>query len=87
MSDNMYPKQNWRLYLDLSIFWFALSFLWAGMITIVMQTLVARMAGQSGRLGAGVRRVNPGSRHTRARAPHWPRQLTPFQPPLIISRR
>lgn len=41
----MYPKQTVRLYLDLSVFWFALSLLWAGMITIVIQTLVAQMAG------------------------------------------
>jgi MFS family permease len=41
-----YPQQSARLYLDLSVFWFALSFLWAGMITIVIQTLVAQMAGR-----------------------------------------
>jgi len=40
-----YPEQSARLYFDLSVFWFALSFLWAGMITIVIQTLVKQMAG------------------------------------------
>ncbi len=40
-----YPNQTARLYFDLSVFWFALSFLWAGMITIVVQTLVENMAG------------------------------------------
>ena len=40
-----YPAQSARLYFDLSVFWFALSFLWAGMITIVIQTLVKEMAG------------------------------------------
>jgi len=40
-----YPGQSARLYFDLSVFWFALAFLWAGMITIVIQTLVKQMAG------------------------------------------
>lgn len=44
-SRQAYPPQSARLYFDLSVFWFALSFLWAGMITIVIQTLVKRMAG------------------------------------------
>ena len=37
-------RQSGGFYLELSAYWFALSFLWAGMITIVIQTLVARMA-------------------------------------------
>jgi MFS family permease/GTP:adenosylcobinamide-phosphate guanylyltransferase len=40
-----YPKQTASLYFNLSVFWFALAFLWAGMITIVMQTLVKEMTG------------------------------------------
>jgi MFS family permease len=41
-----YPeRQTGWFYLELSAFWFALSFLWAGMITIVIQTLVASLAG------------------------------------------
>ncbi|MCC6443399.1 MAG: MFS transporter [Armatimonadetes bacterium] len=42
-----YPPQTALLYLELSVFWFALSFLWAGMITIVMQTLVLQMVGDA----------------------------------------
>ncbi|OFX16686.1 MAG: hypothetical protein A2Z18_03960, partial [Armatimonadetes bacterium RBG_16_58_9] len=41
----VYPRQTALLYFGLSIFWFALGFLWAGMITIVVQTLVQRMTG------------------------------------------
>jgi MFS family permease len=41
-----YPKQSAMLYFDLSVFWFALSFPWAGMITIVIQTLVEQMVGK-----------------------------------------
>jgi MFS family permease len=44
-SDKPYPPQTARFYLELSVYWFALSFLWAGMITIVIQTLVEQMAG------------------------------------------
>ncbi len=40
-----YPQQGPRLYFNLAVFWFALSFLWAGMITIVMQSLVREMVG------------------------------------------
>jgi len=40
-----YPPQSARFYAALSIYWFALSFLWAGMITIVIQTMVEEMAG------------------------------------------
>lgn len=40
-----FPPQGARLYFDLSVYWFALGFLWAGTITIVIQTLVERMAG------------------------------------------
>lgn len=40
-----YPRQNALLYVNLSVFWFALDFLWAGMITIVVQTLVSQMMG------------------------------------------
>jgi len=39
-----YPRQTARLYFDLSVFWFALSFLWAGMLTIVVQRLIEQMA-------------------------------------------
>lgn len=46
VADARYPKQSALLYFDLSVFWFALSFLWAGMITIVIQTLVEQMAGK-----------------------------------------
>jgi MFS family permease len=38
-----YPKQSARLYLELSLYWFALSFLWAGMITVVIQSIVERL--------------------------------------------
>jgi len=40
-----YPPQSASLYLDLSVFWFALCFVWAGMITIVIQQLVLEMVG------------------------------------------
>ena len=40
-----YPQQGTRLYFDLSVFWFALCFIWAGMITIVIQQLVLEMVG------------------------------------------
>jgi len=40
-----YPWQSARLYFDLSVFWFALTFLWGGMITIVIQQLVLEMVG------------------------------------------
>ncbi|HEY3265746.1 MAG TPA: MFS transporter [Armatimonadota bacterium] len=39
------PRQSAGFYLELSAYWFALSFLWGGMITIVMQRLVLQMAG------------------------------------------
>jgi MFS family permease len=42
---HVYPRQTAGFYLELSVFWFAISFLWAGMITIVIQTLVADLAG------------------------------------------
>jgi MFS family permease len=41
----VYPPQTARLYFDLSVFWFALTFIWAGMITIVIQQLVLEMVG------------------------------------------
>lgn len=44
-TERAFPPQTVGHYLNLSVYWFALSFLWAGMITIVIQTLVARMAG------------------------------------------
>lgn len=44
-TERRYPRQTAAYYLELSVYWFALSFLWSGMITIVMQTLVERMAG------------------------------------------
>ncbi|MDF2441230.1 MAG: hypothetical protein JWN98_2214, partial [Abditibacteriota bacterium] len=40
-----YPAQTPWFYLQLSVYWFALSFMWSGLITIVMQSLVARLAG------------------------------------------
>ncbi len=40
-----YPPQNVLLYLEMSVYWFALSFLWSGMITIVIQTLVKQFVG------------------------------------------
>jgi MFS family permease len=43
--ERAYPPQSARFYLELSVYWFALSFLWAGMITIVIQTLVEEMTG------------------------------------------
>lgn len=44
--ERRYPPQTARLYFDLSVFWFALTFLWAGMITIVMQELVRSLVGE-----------------------------------------
>jgi MFS family permease len=38
-------RQTPGFYLELSLFWFALSFLWAGMITIVIQTIVEQLVG------------------------------------------
>ncbi|HEY3412350.1 MAG TPA: MFS transporter [Armatimonadota bacterium] len=46
-------RQSGRFYLELSVYWFALSFLWAGMITIVIQTLVKHMAGPTKDLTLG----------------------------------
>lgn len=40
-----YPRQSARLYLDLSVYWFSLSFLWSGLITIIMQDLVYTLVG------------------------------------------
>lgn len=40
-----YPPQTAGFYVALSVYWFALSFLWAGMITIVIQAMVEEMAG------------------------------------------
>ena len=40
-----YPPQTWRLYVNLSAYWFALSLLWAGIITIVMQNMVQAIVG------------------------------------------
>ena len=45
-DERVYPRQTWTFYLGLSVYWFALSFIWSGMITIVMQTLVKEMAGE-----------------------------------------
>jgi MFS family permease len=39
------PRQSAWFYLELSVLWFALAFLWSGMISIVIQTLVKQMAG------------------------------------------
>lgn len=39
------PRQTTMLYIDLSVFWFSLSALWSGLITLVMQNLVKQMAG------------------------------------------
>jgi MFS family permease len=44
-SEQGYPKQSTLLYFNLSAYWFALSFLWSGMITIVIQSLVRDLAG------------------------------------------
>jgi Na+/melibiose symporter-like transporter len=44
-AERWYPRQNGWFYLELSLYWFALSFLWSGLITIVMQKLIERMAG------------------------------------------
>jgi MFS family permease len=43
--NSTYPKQTSRLYFDLSVFWFAISFLWAGMIAIIMQQRVEDFTG------------------------------------------
>lgn len=40
-----YPPQTPGFHAALSVYWFALSFLWAGMITIVIQKMVEEMAG------------------------------------------
>ena len=45
--EQQFPRQGAGLYLNLSVFWFALSFLWAGMITIVMQRMVKDMVGDA----------------------------------------
>jgi MFS family permease len=44
-TEDLYTRQSALLYFNLSVYWFALSFVWAGMITIVIQTLVLKMAG------------------------------------------
>jgi MFS family permease len=44
-KEHSYPRQSARFYFDLSVFWFTLEFLWSGMITIVIQTLVKKFTG------------------------------------------
>jgi MFS family permease len=44
-TERIYPQQGVAFYLQLSLYWFALSFMWAGLITIVMQKIIERMAG------------------------------------------
>lgn len=44
MAPRYSARQTGWFYLELSAYWFALSFLWAGMITIVIQRLVEQMA-------------------------------------------
>ncbi len=39
-----YPPQGTGLYLNLSVLWLAITGLWAALVTIVVQTLVARLA-------------------------------------------
>lgn len=39
-----FPRQGTGLYLTLSVYWLALSFLWSGMITFTIQGLVAKIA-------------------------------------------
>jgi len=45
-EETQYPQQTVGFYLQLSVYWFALSFLWSGMITIIIQTMVEKMAGK-----------------------------------------
>ena len=45
LDARIYPAQTPWFYLQLSVYWFALSFMWSGLITIVMQSLVARLVG------------------------------------------
>jgi MFS family permease len=42
-----YPKQSAGLYANISVYWFALSFLWSGMITIFMQRMVLDIVGSA----------------------------------------
>lgn len=43
--NGLFPRQNAMLYINLSVFWFSLSALWSGLITLVMQNLIKQMAG------------------------------------------
>lgn len=43
-SERYYPPQTPALYLRLSVYWFALSLLWGGMISIVIQHIVAQIS-------------------------------------------
>ncbi len=42
--ERTYPKQGVALYLRLSIYWFSLSLVWGGMISIVIQSIVAKIS-------------------------------------------
>ncbi len=42
--ERYYPPQNPGFYLRLSVYWFALSLLWGGMISIVIQHIVAQIS-------------------------------------------
>jgi len=46
VSQSGYPRQTPLLYFELSVFWFAIAFIWAGMITIFMQERVLEMVGK-----------------------------------------
>ncbi|GDX40434.1 MFS transporter [Armatimonadota bacterium] len=43
-SERYYPPQKPSFYLRLSVYWFALSLLWGGMISIVIQHIVAQIS-------------------------------------------
>lgn len=42
--ERIYPKQSVAFYIRLSIYWFSLSLVWGGMISIVIQTIVAKIS-------------------------------------------
>jgi len=45
-EDRWFPPQTPAFYLRLSSYWFSLSLLWGGMITIVMQSRIRQIAGE-----------------------------------------
>jgi Na+/melibiose symporter-like transporter len=51
--ENPQPKMSAGFYFQLSVFWFAVSFLWSGLITIVIQSRVAQIAPNSKDLALG----------------------------------